>query len=203
MKLHSGTIASLIFRPKLLIPRGAVTRAFHCDARGRARRYWGRENTQGDDRRSAVDRVTRRPRPAVASRAATGLVQTSGRHGHRRLVSRDVHESRRHHLPRGGRRRGAWLRHRRRAPETRYAARSGPDGSRSRSNRGDAVEEATRSRPRLFNAVRELADQVSADRIALTTWSFNVEAHRFFEAEGFSTELNRMTMAWPTMKNSD
>jgi len=55
----------------------------------------------------------------------------------------------------------------------------------------------------LFNAVRELADQVSADRIALTTWSFNVEAHRFFEAEGFSTELNRMTMAWPTMKNSD
>jgi GNAT superfamily N-acetyltransferase len=49
----------------------------------------------------------------------------------------------------------------------------------------------------LFTAVRELADQVSANRIALTTWSFNVEAHRFFEAEGLATELNRMTMPWP------
>jgi GNAT superfamily N-acetyltransferase len=49
----------------------------------------------------------------------------------------------------------------------------------------------------LFNAVRALADQVSADRIVLTTWSFNVEAHRFFEAEGLAPELNRMTMAWP------
>jgi hypothetical protein len=38
---------------------------------------------------------------------------------------------------------------------------------------------------------------VSANRIALTTWSFNVEAHRFFEAEGLATELNRMTMPWP------
>jgi len=50
----------------------------------------------------------------------------------------------------------------------------------------------------LFHAVRELADQVSANRIGLTTWSFNVEAHRFFEAEGLVGELNRMSMSWPS-----
>lgn len=55
----------------------------------------------------------------------------------------------------------------------------------------------------LFTAIRELADQVSAERIVLTTWSFNVEAHGFFEAEGLATELNRMTMAWPSSANFD
>lgn len=55
----------------------------------------------------------------------------------------------------------------------------------------------------LFNAVRELANQVSADRILLTTWSFNVEARRFFETEGLTTELLRMTMPWPALKKSD
>ena len=55
----------------------------------------------------------------------------------------------------------------------------------------------------LLNAVRELADQVSADRIGLTTWSFNVEAQRFFEAEGLAPELIRMTMAWPSLKDPD
>jgi len=55
----------------------------------------------------------------------------------------------------------------------------------------------------LINAVRELADQVSAERIALTTWSFNVEAHRFFEAEGLTTELHRMSMAWPSPESAD
>ena len=50
----------------------------------------------------------------------------------------------------------------------------------------------------LFNAVRELADQVSARRILLTTWEFNLDAHRFFEAEGFETEMRRMSMPWPS-----
>lgn len=49
----------------------------------------------------------------------------------------------------------------------------------------------------LFNAVRELAGQVSARRILLTTWEFNLDAHRFFESEGFETEMRRMSMAWP------
>jgi len=55
----------------------------------------------------------------------------------------------------------------------------------------------------LFKAVRELANQVSAERITLTTWSFNVEAHRFFEAEGLAPELHRMTMPWPALKKPD
>ena len=50
----------------------------------------------------------------------------------------------------------------------------------------------------LFNAVRELADHVSARRILLTTWEFNLDAHRFFEAEGFETEMRRMSMSWPS-----
>jgi GNAT superfamily N-acetyltransferase len=49
----------------------------------------------------------------------------------------------------------------------------------------------------LMNAVRERADEVSAKRTILTTWEFNVDAHRFFEAEGLSTELRRMSMPWP------
>jgi len=55
----------------------------------------------------------------------------------------------------------------------------------------------------LFKAVRERADQVSAERVTLTTWSFNVEAHRFFEAEGLATEVHRMTMPWPALKKPD
>ncbi|MHB8333484.1 MAG: GNAT family N-acetyltransferase [Acidimicrobiales bacterium] len=50
----------------------------------------------------------------------------------------------------------------------------------------------------LFNAVRELANQVAARRIVLTTWEFNLEAHRFFESEGFETEMRRMSMPWPS-----
>jgi len=50
----------------------------------------------------------------------------------------------------------------------------------------------------LFDAVRQMANQVSARRIVLTTWEFNVDAHRFFEAEGFETEMRRMSMAWPS-----
>jgi PhnO protein len=46
----------------------------------------------------------------------------------------------------------------------------------------------------LFTVVRELADEVSADRIGLTTWVFNFDAHRFFEAEGLETEMLRMSM---------
>ena len=49
----------------------------------------------------------------------------------------------------------------------------------------------------LLNAVRELAGQVSAHRILLTTWEFNLDARRFFEAEGFETEMRRMSMSWP------
>jgi GNAT superfamily N-acetyltransferase len=49
----------------------------------------------------------------------------------------------------------------------------------------------------LFEAARELADEVSAYRIVLTTWVFNDGAHRFFESEGFAIELHRMAMAWP------
>jgi GNAT superfamily N-acetyltransferase len=49
----------------------------------------------------------------------------------------------------------------------------------------------------LFEAARELADEVSAYRIVLTTWIFNDDAHRFFESEGFAIELLRMAMAWP------
>jgi ribosomal protein S18 acetylase RimI-like enzyme len=51
----------------------------------------------------------------------------------------------------------------------------------------------------LMNAVRERADEVSAKRIILTTWEFNVDAHRFFEGEGLSTELRRMSMPWPSL----
>jgi GNAT superfamily N-acetyltransferase len=51
----------------------------------------------------------------------------------------------------------------------------------------------------LMNAVRERADELSAKRIILTTWEFNVDAHRFFEAEGLSTELRRMSMPWPAL----
>jgi len=50
----------------------------------------------------------------------------------------------------------------------------------------------------LFNAVGELAGHVSARRIVLTTWEFNLDAHRFFEAEGFETEMRRMSMPWPS-----
>ena len=49
----------------------------------------------------------------------------------------------------------------------------------------------------LFQAARELADEVSAYRIVLTTWIFNDGAHRFFESEGFAIELHRMAMTWP------
>ena len=50
----------------------------------------------------------------------------------------------------------------------------------------------------LLNAVRALADQASARRILLTTWEFNLDAHRFFEAEGFETEMRRMSLSWPS-----
>jgi GNAT superfamily N-acetyltransferase len=50
----------------------------------------------------------------------------------------------------------------------------------------------------LMHAVRERADQVSAKRIILTTWEFNVDAHRFFEAEGIALEMRRMSMPWPS-----
>jgi hypothetical protein len=33
----------------------------------------------------------------------------------------------------------------------------------------------------------------------LTTWEFNVDAHRFFEAEGLEVEMRRMSMAWPAL----
>jgi GNAT superfamily N-acetyltransferase len=49
----------------------------------------------------------------------------------------------------------------------------------------------------LFQAARELADEVSAYRVVLTTWIFNDGAHRFFESEGFAIELHRMAMTWP------
>jgi ribosomal protein S18 acetylase RimI-like enzyme len=49
----------------------------------------------------------------------------------------------------------------------------------------------------LMHAVRERADEVSAQRIILTTWEFNVDAHRFFEAEGLEIEMRRMSMPWP------
>ncbi len=49
----------------------------------------------------------------------------------------------------------------------------------------------------LFQCVRELADEVSASRLYLTTWEFNSDAHRFFETEGLTTEMRRMSMAWP------
>jgi diamine N-acetyltransferase len=49
----------------------------------------------------------------------------------------------------------------------------------------------------LMNAVRERANEVSAQRIILTTWEFNVDAHRFFESEGLVTEMRRMSMPWP------
>jgi GNAT superfamily N-acetyltransferase len=49
----------------------------------------------------------------------------------------------------------------------------------------------------LFEAVRALADEVSAYRIVLTTWVFNHDAHRFFESEGFAIELHRMALPWP------
>jgi GNAT superfamily N-acetyltransferase len=51
----------------------------------------------------------------------------------------------------------------------------------------------------LMNAVRARADEVSARRIILTTWEFNVDAHRFFEAEGLEVEMRRMSMAWPAL----
>jgi len=51
----------------------------------------------------------------------------------------------------------------------------------------------------LMNAVRDRAHQVSARRIILTTWEFNIHAHRFFEAEGLSTEMRRMSMPWPSL----
>jgi GNAT superfamily N-acetyltransferase len=51
----------------------------------------------------------------------------------------------------------------------------------------------------LMNAVRARADEVSARRIILTTWEFNVDAHRFFEAEGLELEMRRMSMAWPAL----
>ena len=51
----------------------------------------------------------------------------------------------------------------------------------------------------LMNAVRERAEQVSARRIILTTWEFNVDAHRFFESEGLEVEMRRMSMAWPSL----
>jgi ribosomal protein S18 acetylase RimI-like enzyme len=49
----------------------------------------------------------------------------------------------------------------------------------------------------LFQAALELAEEVSARRVVLTTWVFNDGAHRFFESEGFAIELHRMSMAWP------
>ena len=49
----------------------------------------------------------------------------------------------------------------------------------------------------LMASVRDLANQVSADRILLTTWEFNTDAHRFFESEGLTTEMRRMSMPWP------
>jgi GNAT superfamily N-acetyltransferase len=49
----------------------------------------------------------------------------------------------------------------------------------------------------LFEAARELADEVSAYRLVLTTWVFNHGAHRFFESEGFAIELHRMALPWP------
>jgi ribosomal protein S18 acetylase RimI-like enzyme len=51
----------------------------------------------------------------------------------------------------------------------------------------------------LMNAFRARADEVSARRIILTTWEFNVDAHRFFEAEGLEVEMRRMSMAWPAL----
>jgi GNAT superfamily N-acetyltransferase len=51
----------------------------------------------------------------------------------------------------------------------------------------------------LMNAIRERADEVAARRIILTTWEFNVDAHRFFEAEGLEVEMRRMSMAWPAL----
>ena len=50
----------------------------------------------------------------------------------------------------------------------------------------------------LLSAVQELAGHVSARRILLTTWEFNVDAHRFFEAEGFEIEMRRMSMPCPS-----
>ncbi len=46
----------------------------------------------------------------------------------------------------------------------------------------------------LMVSVRALANQVSADRILLTTWEFNSDAHRFFESEGLTAEMRRMSM---------
>lgn len=49
----------------------------------------------------------------------------------------------------------------------------------------------------LFQAVRDVANEVEAQRIHLTTWDFNTGAHRFFESEGLSPDLRRMYMRWP------
>jgi GNAT superfamily N-acetyltransferase len=68
-----------------------------------------------------------------------------------------------------------------------------------------AVEPSARRRGvghALFEAARELADEVSAYRIVLTTWIFNDSAHRFFESEGFAKELHRMALPWPPTEMS-
>ena len=68
-----------------------------------------------------------------------------------------------------------------------------------------AVDPAARRRGvghALFAAMRELADEVSAKRIVLTTWVFNDGAHRFFESEGFAIELHRMAMVWPSTESA-
>ena len=68
---------------------------------------------------------------------------------------------------------------------------------------GVAPQERRRGRGRqLIEAVRDLAHQVSADRIELTTWDFNTDAHRFFEAQGLTSELRRMSMPWPPSRPS-
>jgi GNAT superfamily N-acetyltransferase len=46
----------------------------------------------------------------------------------------------------------------------------------------------------LIEAVRQLAHEVSATLIHLTTWEFNSGAQSFFETEGFSPEMRRMSM---------
>ena len=50
----------------------------------------------------------------------------------------------------------------------------------------------------LFQAIRELANEVSATLLHLTTWEFNTGAQSFFEAEGLAVEMRRMAMPWPT-----
>lgn len=53
----------------------------------------------------------------------------------------------------------------------------------------------------LLDAVRHMATRVATRRIVVTTWDFNVDAHRFFEAEGFETEMRRMSLPWPSSSN--